>query len=589
MGAMSSKIIRGLGALSFAVAGATLPAVTAAAGPAPWTWARVVVPVAIDPHGYYSVRAFCPGGFTAVTGGLSVPEYSEVYRNAEYRWDDGSGSSWFVALENPSNSSGSASVVAECVQSAQLPPISYNFVDITRGSDGNAEGSVSCPNAGEVVLTGGAGWNNVNSRRINHSGPTWSGDAWIARGWNSVSGAKLTVEVYCVSPNDVPGFDRIELDYGGNSYWKTSITCPQGKRILNGGTERHFGYANTFASYPSITTWTATGYHATGSTYLRAWCVSAGTPTVEITGATPGPEGAVTAQTYASFSFTGTDPAGYPNGFKCSLDGSPPVTCFSGVFFGGRSSGPHEFVVWNSTPDGRSSGLTTYHWTIDAVPPNVTVKPLYPVTLATSAVVQWVGSDQHSSIDRYQAAYWLAHANGTSTSWTLPTAWSDLASTSVRTPALAQGDSICVSVRAYDLVENVSPWTAPTCSSRPLDDRALTASTGWTRATGSSDWLNTVTKTTAMDRTLTRANVHLNRVGVVATVCPNCGVVVVKVGSTTIGQINLKANAIHHKRVRLLPGFAPRTSTVTVKSASSGKPVKIDGLVVIQKRSDGPV
>src|SRR6266511_3781358 len=165
------------------------------------------------------------------------------------------------------------------------------------------------------------GANNVNSRRINHSGPTWSGDAWIARGWNSVSGAKLTVEVYCVSPNDVPGFDRIELDYGGNSYWKTSITCPQGKRILNGGTERHFGYANTFASYPSITTWTATGYHATGSTYLRAWCVSAGTPTVEITGATPGPEGAVTAQTYASFSFTGTDPAGYPNGFKCSQIG----------------------------------------------------------------------------------------------------------------------------------------------------------------------------------------------------------------------------------------------------------------------------
>jgi hypothetical protein len=589
MSAMARKIIRGLGALSFAVAGVTLQTVPAAAGPAPWTWERVVVPVAIDPHGYYSVRAFCPSGFTAVTGGLSVPQYSSVYPNAEYRLDDGSGSSWFVALENPSNSSGSASVVAECVQSGELPPISYNSVDITRGSDGYAEGSVSCPNAGEVVLTGGAGWNNVNSRQISYSGPTWSGDAWIARGWNSVSGAKLTVEVYCVNAADVPGFERIELDYGEYSYWKQSITCPQGKRILNGGTQAHFGSPPTYASYPSITTWTATGFNGSGSsTYLRAWCVSAGTPTVEITGASPGPQGAITQATGASFTFTGDDPAGYPNTFKCSLDGSPPSTCPSGVFFGSLASGSHEFVVWNSISDGRSSGLATYHWTIDTVPPNVTVNSLSRVTLTTSALVRWVGSDQHSGIDHYQAARWLAHANGTSTTWTQPTAWSDLASQSVRTPVLAQGDSICVVVRAYDLAGNVSPWTAPTCTSRPLDDRALTATTGWTRATGSSYWLNTVTRTTATNKTLMHTGIHLSRVGVLATVCPTCGVVAVQVGSTTIGNINLNASAIHHKQVLLLPQFAPRTGTVTVKSVSSGKTIMIDGLVVIQKRSQGP-
>src|SRR5439155_26576062 len=146
------------------------------------------------------------------------------------------------------------------------------------------------------------------------------------------------------------------------------------------------------------------------------------------------------------------------------------------------------------------------------------------------------------------------------------TAWRDLATTSVSTPALAQSDSICVSVRAYDLAGNVSPWTAPKCTSRPLDDRALTASTGWTRATGSSDWLNTVTKTTAVNQTLNRAGVHLSRVGVLATVCPTCGVVAVKVGTTTIGNISLNASAIQHKRVLLLPGFAPRTATVTLKS-----------------------
>ena len=154
--------------------------------------------------------------------------------HAEYRWDDGAGSSWFVAFENESDSSWSASVVVECVQSDQLPLISYHYVDLTRGSDGYAEGSVSCLNPGEVVLTGGAGWNNVNYRTVDYSGPTWSGDAWIAKGYNSVSGAKLTVEVYCVNPSDVPGFERVELDYGGTSDWRTSITC--GTDVSNTGT-----------------------------------------------------------------------------------------------------------------------------------------------------------------------------------------------------------------------------------------------------------------------------------------------------------------------------------------------------------------
>ena len=567
----------------------TLPAMPADAAAAPWTWTRAAVPVSIAPHGYYSVRAFCPGGYSAITGGLDVPIGSEVYRNAEYRWDDGSGSSWFVALENPSNSSGSASVVAECVQTSQLPAISYNYVDVARGSDGYAGTSVPCLNAGEVALTGGAGWNNVNSRTIDYSGPTWSGDAWIARGWNSVAGAKLTVEVYCVSVNDLPGWERVELDYSGSYFWKTSIACPPGKRILNGGTQPHFGNTRTYASYPSITTWTASAYHISGSsTYLRAWCVAAGTPTVEITAASPGPEGSATSSPYANFSFTGTDPAGYPNSFRCSLDGAPPAGCSSGIGFGPLGSGSHTLVVWNTTPDGRSSNLATYHWTVDTVAPAVTVQPLPSVTLPATATVTWSGSDEHSGIDRYQAAYRLAHTDGTFTSWRFPAAWSDLTSTSVRTPSLAQGDSICVVVRAYDVVGNVSSWTAPTCTSRPQDDRALVAGTAWTRATGSQYWLQTVTETTTLGATLTRADVHLSRVGVVATMCGTCGTVVVMVGSDVIGEISLSAGTTRHKQVLLLPKFASRTGTVKIRVSSSAKDIKVDGLVVIEPRPNGP-
>ena len=215
------------------------------------------------------------------------------------------------------------------------------------------------------------------------------------RGGNShPQGAKLTVEVYCVNPNDVPGFSVIQTETSEDA-WIASITCPQGKRILNGGTEGHvYGkYRSTSASYPSITTWTAGQCWAhPGSTYIRAYCIAAGTPTVELTGATPGPEGAITTQTSAEFSFAGTDPAGYSNRFKCSLDGSPPATCYSGEPYDSLDSGHHEFVVWNTTQDGRSSGLVTYHWTIDAVPPNVTLNPLSPLTLTASRLVRWVRS-----------------------------------------------------------------------------------------------------------------------------------------------------------------------------------------------------
>ena len=95
-------------------------------------------------------------------------------------------------------------------------------------------------------------------------------------------GLDLTVEVYCVDPATVPGYTRVEHAQGGDDYWKTTVTCPLGTRILNGGTEAGF----TNGSSPSLNTWSATG-DETATTYIRAWCVNAGTPTVAFTGTLP--------------------------------------------------------------------------------------------------------------------------------------------------------------------------------------------------------------------------------------------------------------------------------------------------------------
>ena len=134
MEAIARRIIGVVGALTLAVTGTTLLAAPAVASQAPWTWKRVTQGLSLGAHGYASVRTFCPSGFTAITGGLDVGRYSGVYANAEYRLDDASGSSWFVSIENSFDTNQFANFVAECVESADLPPISHDFFDFP--SDG---------------------------------------------------------------------------------------------------------------------------------------------------------------------------------------------------------------------------------------------------------------------------------------------------------------------------------------------------------------------------------------------------------------------------------------------------------------------
>lgn len=580
------RVLSSVAALGVALVGVTLPSPPpAAAVPAPWHWVRVEDPVTVAPHGYYSIREFCPSGYTVISGGLKLPIGSGVYRNAEYRQTDESGSGWFVSFENPSGTSGTASVVAECVLTSDLPAISHHLVEFPTNSYGEAKGTVSCLNPGEVALAGGVDWSNVNSRRIYRSGPTSDGTGWVAEGSNSVSGAVFAVEVYCVAPADVPGYQLIADQYTASGNGSHASTCPVGKRILSGGTE---GVGAENASYPSLNKWTVTTYSLISyTTSVRAICVDAGLPTVAISQASPS-DGAVTSNRFASFQMTGSDPAGFPNSFKCSLDGAVATTCGGSVGYGPLTDGVHHFVVTNQTADLRSSNVASVSWTVDGTAPSLTAPTLDPVTLRQGLPVTWTGSDQHSGIDHYDAAYWLAHADGTTVDWTQPAAWKELASPSVVLPNLSPGDTICLSVRARDHVGNASAWTVPACTSRPFDDRALRASSGWRRANGSSYWLGTVTKTTSSAKSLKRAGVSTESVGIIGDTCASCGTVELKVGSTTIGEIDLKTATTKHKQVRLLPGFPTATGTVTLTTVSSGKDVRIDGLVVIRTAASPP-
>ena len=108
--------------------------------------------------------------------------------------------------------------------------------------------------------------------------------------------------------------------------------------------------------------------------------------------------------------------------------------------------------------------------------------------------------------------------------YTYPSNWQKLTSQSL-TATLSAGYQYCFSVRARDRAGNTGAWSSDRCTSMPLDDRALSVSTGWARGSSTSYLFNTYSKTVKTSAQLTRSGVQSRRLALVATTCATCGTV----------------------------------------------------------------
>ncbi|WP_433016727.1 hypothetical protein [Kribbella sp. CA-294648] len=265
--------------------------------------------------------------------------------------------------------------------------------------------------------------------------------------------------------------------------------------------------------------------------------------------------------------------------FSCEVKGSfrEAVACTSPFTTPELSSGNYQVVIGASAPDG-TGAVAFRNITVDATGPVARMTgPAYQSSVAATVTLK-VSATDPNGVASYDVQYRRATSAGPYGDYVQP--WTNTTATSMSL-AVAAGYEYCVSVRAKDKFGNLGQWSADRCFSRPFDDRSLAlASTGWTRATGSTFYYGTTTQTTAYGKSLTRT-VQGKRFFLVATRCPTCGSVAVYAGNRHLTTVNLAYPTTHRQVVLGLPVQSTLFSgTLKFVSASSGKLVQIDGLAV---------
>ena len=209
--------------------------------------------------------------------------------------------------------------------------------------------------------------------------------------------------------------------------------------------------------------------------------------------------------------------------------------------------------------------------------PTAHIRALPTWTAAKSISVHWSATQGTNPIEGYDVRYRRAAWNGSG--FGSYVTWKNETYSTGASLAAAAGSTYCFSTRAVDWNGNESAWTAETCTAVPLDDRSLTRGSGWSKKTGSSFYRSTSLLATRHGAKLTASHVTARRIAVVATTCSTCGSIKVYWGSTLLKTISLKSSkTVNKKVITVVTWTAAKTGTLTIKVASRGKRVIIDGV-----------
>lgn len=192
--------------------------------------------------------------------------------------------------------------------------------------------------------------------------------------------------------------------------------------------------------------------------------------------------------------------------------------------------------------------------------------------------VKWTASDRWSTVDSYKVRLRRAPAK-TAGFGDFQTFKNDTNNTSATFTGVP-GNTYCFSARATDAVGNTGAFSSQKCTALPLNNTQLKATGSWSEHTGSGYYLNTYSETKRAGDKLSAA-VKGKRFALVATLCPKCGKVVVKLGTKTLKNLSLKAGSTKKAQVISVGSFDRlKSGKLTIKVTSTGRLVRIEGLGV---------
>lgn len=196
--------------------------------------------------------------------------------------------------------------------------------------------------------------------------------------------------------------------------------------------------------------------------------------------------------------------------------------------------------------------------------------------LAKSYQLAWNGEDRFSEVLDSDVVVRAAAWNGV---FGAPKTLADNTDDVDLTVGLAPGRTTCASVQMRDAVGNLSTWSER-CTTAPVDDRKLKASTGFIKVKGKGHYRGTAITTVDQGARLTLAGAKARRIALVVAKSADAGKVRVSFAGQGLGVFDLKGSG--KKKVVPVKTFGAVKSgklVITVVSPD-GKRVTVDGVVI---------
>jgi len=234
---------------------------------------------------------------------------------------------------------------------------------------------------------------------------------------------------------------------------------------------------------------------------------------------------------------------------------------------------------WNvASSDTEDVDWRTYNWGTNPVPFVTLNGPTVHFQKSKAFNVSWTLGNQASAADvQYRAAPW----NGP---FGTPVLWQDQAPAGNATFTGNYARTYCFSAQSYDETDTgPRSWgfTSERCAVIPMDDRNLTASSGWSRLSGSGFFRGTYTRSTQQGKSLTKAGIHGKKMYVMVEKCPTCGSIKTYWNGSLKHSYSLRASKTIKRVFLLAASFSTvQDGTLKIVVSSSGKPVIIDALSV---------